>query len=578
MSASTAKPDTIKSTCVLVLGGSGAFGTRLGRLLASDAALEIVIAGRDGAKAQAVAAQIAKPGGAKISATACDIDRDLATTLDRVRPQLVVHAAGPFQGQDYRVAQACIARGINYIDLADGREFVAGIATLDGAARQAGVFVVSGASTVPALTSAMVDALRDEFATIDDIDIAISPGNRAPRGKAVVEAILDYVGKPIPAGNGRRIGWQGLRRVSIPGVGRRWIADCDIPDTALFGARYGAKNIRAGAGLELSLLHLGLWLLSWPVRWGWIRSLRPWTNFLITVARWFESWGSDRGGMRVLVAGTGRDGATLTRQSSLFAEAGEGPFVPVLAAASLVRRFAQGEAIVPGARPCLDDVSLQQFAHAMSDLPIAIGSRDDAAEHRPSLYRRVLGARYDVMPEALRVLHDMNNGEAAGRAEIDGAATALGRIVAKLFGFPASGSDVPVVVRFTSRNGRETWRRDFAGHRFKSIQHMGSGRWAGLLVERFGPVAFAMQVPVSSAGLDLKIVAGRCLGVPMPRFLIPVIAAGERVDDQGRFRFDVQIGLRVIGRLVRYRGWLAPTGAASTKREASAASGTMQAS
>jgi hypothetical protein len=188
----------------------------------------------------------------------------------------------------------------------------------------------------------------------------------------------------------------------------------------------------------------------------------------------------------------------------------------------------------------------------------------------------VLGRRYDVMPEPLRVLHDMNNGDAVGRAEIDGAATPLGRIVAKLFGFPPSGSDVATVVRFATRDGRETWQRDFAGRRFKSVQHMGSGRWAGLLVERFGAVAFAMEVPVSAAGLDLQIVGGSVLGIRLPKILFPIIAAGERIDAQGRFRFEVEIGLRLVGRLVRYRGWLAP--GAVTKRDANATSGTMQAS
>jgi len=561
---------------VLILGGSGAFGTRLCRLLAAEPALDIVVAGRDLGKAQGIAATAAKPDGARFAAISCDIESDLPATLDRLAPQLVVHAAGPFQGQSYRVAEACIARRINYIDLADGRAFVSGIGALDNAAREAGVFVVSGASTVPALSAAAGDAMRDSFARIDDIDIAISPGNRAPRGKAVMEAILDYVGKPIPGGNGRRIGWQGLRRVRIPGVGVRWTCDCDVPDVALFGQRYGACQVRGSAGLELSLLHLGLWLLSWPVRWGWIGSLRPWSETLLRLARWFEHCGSDRGGMRVLVSGSGSDGATLRRQWSLFAEAGEGPFVPVLAAASLVRRFARGEIIAPGARPCLGEVSLVQFQTAMAGLPIATGWSDDAQDHRPSLYRRVLGSRYDVMSEPLRVLHDMNNGEAAGRAEIDGAATLVGRVVAKLFGFPSSGSDVATVVRFTTRDGRETWQRDFAGHRFKSIQYMGSGRWAGLLVERFGAVVFAMEVPVSATGLDLQIVGGSVLGIRLPKILFPIIAAGERIDAQGRFRFEVEIGLRLIGRLVRYRGWLEPSDA--TKRDASVASGTMQVS
>ena len=53
---------------------------------------------------------------------------------------------GPYQGQDYRLARPASPRGVHYVDLADARAFVTGIAALDEAARRAGVLVVSGAS------------------------------------------------------------------------------------------------------------------------------------------------------------------------------------------------------------------------------------------------------------------------------------------------------------------------------------------------------------------------------------------------------------------------------------------------
>jgi hypothetical protein len=179
-------------------------------------------------------------------------------------------------------------------------------------------------------------------------------------------------------------------------------------------------------------------------------------------------------------------------------------------------------------------------------------------EATPSLYRRVLGERYELMPAPLRVLHDMKDGRAAGRAEIDGAATGAGRLIARLFGMPRAGSDVSVTVDFASRGDGEIWSRDFAGQRLRSTQYPGAGRWRGMLVERLGVMTYVLAVPVSPDGLDLKIVAGRCLGLPMPRFALPRIVASERVDAQGRFRFAVEIGLPLVGRLVRYRGWLEP--------------------
>lgn len=53
------------------------------------------------------------------------------------------------------MARACIALGCHYVNLADARAFVAGIDALDADARSGNVLVVSGASSVPCLTSAV---------------------------------------------------------------------------------------------------------------------------------------------------------------------------------------------------------------------------------------------------------------------------------------------------------------------------------------------------------------------------------------------------------------------------------------
>src|SRR3546814_10859480 len=70
----------------------------------------------------------------------------LARQLDALEVDTVIHTAGPFQQQDYRVAQACIDARCNYLDLADGRDFVAGIGKLDAAAHLAGVLEIGSAS------------------------------------------------------------------------------------------------------------------------------------------------------------------------------------------------------------------------------------------------------------------------------------------------------------------------------------------------------------------------------------------------------------------------------------------------
>jgi saccharopine dehydrogenase-like NADP-dependent oxidoreductase len=53
-------------------------------------------------------------------------DPRFGDALRALGPALVIHCAGPFQNQDYRVALAALSCGAHYIDLADGREFVTG--------------------------------------------------------------------------------------------------------------------------------------------------------------------------------------------------------------------------------------------------------------------------------------------------------------------------------------------------------------------------------------------------------------------------------------------------------------------
>jgi hypothetical protein len=476
-----------------------------------------------------------------------DLDRELATG----RFDALVHVAGPFQGQDYSVAEACIRHRVHYLDLADDRAFVCGIDRLDTAARDAGVLVVAGASTAPALTGAVVVAAQSGGMKINRVSFAIVPGNDAPRGLAVVEAILSGAGKPIPDQPGRRV-WGDLRRITVPGLGGRWAAACDLPEAALFARRYGIGETYAGAGLELSALHLGLWLLALPVRMGLVATLRPAAGALAWIADCLRGFGTDKGGLRIDLTGDDEQ-----RTWSLLAEGGDGPFVPATPAAALIRKLARGETSHRGATACLDLLSLAEIEQEWrrENLQIAAGWGEEGQALRPSLYRRVLGACYERMSAAGQELHDGIPSSWAGRCSVDGPMTLAGRAIARLFGLPPAVEDAPIEVEFIVRNGRETWLRRVGDRTMRSCQYIGVRRPAGELVEQFGPFAFDLRVVVTDKRLELLMSGMRLAGLAMPRFLWPRIKASEE-EREGRFCFDVEIGLPWIGRLVRYRGFL----------------------
>ncbi|HRD76878.1 MAG TPA: DUF4166 domain-containing protein, partial [Hyphomicrobiaceae bacterium] len=145
----------------------------------------------------------------------------------------------------------------------------------------------------------------------------------------------------------------------------------------------------------------------------------------------------------------------------------------------------------------------------------------------------------------------------SGTASVEGAGNSVAWAIARLFGFPKATPRIEVEVQFTRVNGVETWRRRFAGAAFASTQEIGRGRNEGLLIERFGPLAFGLAVTEQGGRLGLEVRRWTLLGVPMPRRLAPWTRASEH-DAGDRFNFDVEIGLPIVGRLVRYRGHLEP--------------------
>jgi saccharopine dehydrogenase-like NADP-dependent oxidoreductase len=109
----------------------------------------VIVAGRSLAKAEAFCA-----GQTGMTPLAADRRVDVGAVLAACQPQGLIDAAGPFQDSDYAVPLACARAGVAYVDLADARAFVTGIGALDEMAREAGVAIVAGASSVPALSGA----------------------------------------------------------------------------------------------------------------------------------------------------------------------------------------------------------------------------------------------------------------------------------------------------------------------------------------------------------------------------------------------------------------------------------------
>lgn len=359
---------------VLIVGGTGNFGSHIAQRLARRDDIRLILTSRSEASAKAAADRLHARGGAE--GIALSLNRDVAASMQAARPDFVIHTSGPFQGQDYRVAEAAMAVGAHYCDLADARAFVAGIGELDNRAKTAGVAVITGASSVPALTASIIDRYRPRFGRLRSVDYGIGAAQATNRGLSTTAAILSYVGRPFTRlEQGREVvvhGWQGSGLVNYPELGQRLFGECDIPDLALFPTRYPElETVRFRAGHELKILHAGAWAMSWIVRSGIVRSLTPYAPFLHRMTLWFDAFGRGKSGFHMVLAGDDPAGQPMEIRMFMVARNAEGPNIPCVPAILLAERLAGGWNPEPGARPCLDLLTLDQYLAAIADFDVS---------------------------------------------------------------------------------------------------------------------------------------------------------------------------------------------------------------
>jgi hypothetical protein len=78
-----------------------------------------------------------------------------------------------------------------------------------------------------------------------------------------------------------------------------------------------------------------------------------------------------------------------------------------------------------------------------------------------------------------------------------------------------------------------------------------------LIIERFGALEFAMALVVEGDRLRLVTRRWSAFGMPLPIWLAPRSNAYES-EENGAFRFFVEISHALTGLIVRYDGWLKP--------------------
>lgn len=374
---------------VLVLGGNGLFGHRVGRLFSqwrSEEAVEILIGCRSQEKASRAVQTLqsfqnrSKSGNASISfvpfvtgdlpsvhESSDQSDRHWQDLLRSSEAKIVINTVGPFvlhnsQNTDasdaaqsiascFTMAKHCAMQGIHYIDLADERAYLQAFEKqLDSLAQQNQVCLVTGASTTPGLTMEIVKMMYEATYPSDGAPVwdqlntltwALSPGNRIGdegTGAATVESILRTVGKEITPAEGRnesrrQFVWDRVVTFPFRWLGeRRFVAPVDQADIDVASREYGSSHsvpVSCYAGIEL---HSMTWSLSFLSR--LFRLVPAFKEPIIRLSTYLtpltRKLGTDRGGFAVEVEGSSEGQSPKRRRFDLIAEKGDGPFIPAL--------------------------------------------------------------------------------------------------------------------------------------------------------------------------------------------------------------------------------------------------------
>lgn len=197
---------------IVVVGGYGAVGRVVVRAIAERLPGRVVVAGRDGRRAAELAAATR---GAALARQA-DVGRpaEVESLLDGAA--VVVMCV---ERANDTVAQACLSRGIHYVDIS------ASSAVLDSIARHAEVASRNNAAAVlsvglaPGLTNVLAAYALERLSTARSVDMNVLLGLAGDHGPDSVRWTMARLADPV----GRGSGTARAARVRLPVFGRRTV-------------------------------------------------------------------------------------------------------------------------------------------------------------------------------------------------------------------------------------------------------------------------------------------------------------------------------------------------------------------
>lgn len=222
-------------SAIVVVGGYGQVGSRVARLL-SMRGLDVTIAGRDGARADAVA-RVIGCGHATIDLRARD-------TWERAVPKSATVLCCVDQ-DDVEFVRWAVSRGCDYVDVTASDDFFRPVESLTDAAAAAGSTVVLSVGLAPGMTNLLTRLCAEQLEQCSDVQIAILLGLGDRHGDAAIEWTLDRLGR-VPDSS-------SLVRVRFPSRSSScWAVPFDIADHHVVKRTLGIERATTVVTLESS--------------------------------------------------------------------------------------------------------------------------------------------------------------------------------------------------------------------------------------------------------------------------------------------------------------------------------------
>jgi hypothetical protein len=231
-------------TCVAVIGGYGAVGAEAARQLVAWGAGDVIVAGRDEARAQAQAEAL----GGTARAAVVDVDDRGSLAALCAQAAVVINCAGPSCRVLDRVARAAVASGAHYVD-AGGDDPVHRLLGATGrrGAEAPDLALVLSAGMLPGLTGLLPRALAaDGFAEVTALDAWVGGLDRFTE-----TAAADFLAS-LRNGFGRaRMVWRNGRPAPATGAPGARVAVPFFPDPVVTHPYLSTETERVVTALDL---------------------------------------------------------------------------------------------------------------------------------------------------------------------------------------------------------------------------------------------------------------------------------------------------------------------------------------